>query len=311
MIKHTLHITNGDSLTDRLNTLDLAGDLVIWREMLCEGPTIEEVGSQEFIEARKKFLKETYKVSEEDYEQKFVSQLNKLNAINDYDEIILWFEFDLFCHINMLAAISYLIQHKNEMPIYIVCSGWVKGQAQLKGLSELTDEQLFTHYDKKIKLAPEDLKIAHHIWQLYCDEKPVELKAEIKKSSNFKYLSSCIRAHIERFPNKNTGLNTLETNILKLIDLHDIHSKRQLCGFVLKHQGYYGYGDTQIERMIKALKPFFRMQDGQLVLNTRGKKVLEGETNFYDTLKDDLAYGGTHKYAFLYNPASHELLKNS
>ncbi|MEC8683400.1 MAG: DUF1835 domain-containing protein, partial [Bacteroidota bacterium] len=124
MKKNTLHITNGDSLTDRLNTLDLDGDLVIWREMLCEGPTVEKVGSAEFIAARKKFLKETYKISEADYEQKFVSQLKKLNAINAYDEVILWFEFDLFCHINMLAAISYLIQHKSMMPIYIVCSGW-------------------------------------------------------------------------------------------------------------------------------------------------------------------------------------------
>jgi len=311
MKKNTLHITNGDSLTNRLNTLDLDGDLVIWREMLCEGPTVEKVGSPEFIAARKKFLKETYKISEADYEQKFVSQLKKLNAINTYDEVILWFEFDLFCHINMLAAISYLIQHKSTMPIYIVCSGWVKGQSQLKGLSELTDEQLFMHYDKKIRLAPEDLKIAHHIWQLYCDEKPIELKAEIKKSSNFKYLSSCIRAHIERFPNKNTGLNTLETNILKLIDLHDITSKQQLCGFVLNYQGYYGYGDMQISRMIKALKPFFRMYEGKLVLSTKGKNVLEGSENYYDIVKDQSTYGGTHKYSFLYNPASHELLKYS
>ncbi|MEE3243855.1 MAG: DUF1835 domain-containing protein, partial [Bacteroidota bacterium] len=51
MKKNTLHITNGDSLTDRLNTLDLDGDLVIWREMLCEGPTVENVGSPEFIAA--------------------------------------------------------------------------------------------------------------------------------------------------------------------------------------------------------------------------------------------------------------------
>ncbi|RXG13406.1 putative protein DUF1835 [Leeuwenhoekiella aestuarii] len=311
MGSNMLHITNGDSLTKRLDSLELDGDLVIWREMLCEGPTLKEVGSQAFIDARKTFLKDTYNIPAADYENKFVSELKKLSEINMYDEVILWFEFDLFCHINMLAAISYLIQHKNTMPIYIVCSGWVKGEAQLKGLSELTDEQLLTHYEKKIQLAPEDLKIAHHIWQLYCDEKPIELKAEIKNSSNFKYLSSCIRAHIERFPNKDTGLNSLETNILKLIDLYDINSVKQLCGYALNYQGYYGYGDLQFNRMIKALKPFFRMKDGQLILNTKGKNVLDGSENYYDTLKDNSSYGGTHKYSFLYNPASHELIKHS
>lgn len=310
MTTNSLHIANGDMLLQRLNELDFKGDRIVWREMLCEGPTVEEVGSDAFFEARKKFLKDNYGISEADYEEKFVSELKKLEELNSYDQIVLWFEFDLFCHVNMLAAISYLIQNKKIMPIYVVCSGWVKGEAQLKGLSELTDEQLMAHYENKLKLTPEDLAIAHHIWQLYCDEKPIELKAEITKSSNFKYLSSCLRAHVERFPNNLTGLNTLETNILKLIDLHDIPSEKELCRFTLKYQGYYGYGDVQIDRMIKALKPFFKMEDGKLVLNTQGSAVLEGSENFYSTLKDDSFFGGTHKYAFLYNPTNHELVRS-
>ena len=311
MNSNTLHITNGDMVLKRLDALNFDGDRIVWREMLCEGPTLEAVGSKQFIEARKHFLKENYKISEADYEEKFVSELNKLAAINGYEKIVLWFEFDLFCHVNMLAAISYLIQNKKIVPIYVVCSGWVDGELQLKGLSELTDEQFIKHYENKLKLAPEDLAVAHHIWQLYCDEKPIELKAEITKSSNFKYLSSCLRAHVERFPNSKTGLNTLETNILKLIDLHEVSSTHQLCGYVLKYQGYYGYGDVQIERMIKALKPFFKMKEGKLVLNTKGQAVLEGSQNFYKTLKDESFYGGTQKYDFLYNSNSHELVRSN
>ncbi len=311
MNTNTLHITNGDMVLQRLDELNFNGDRIVWREMLCEGPTVEKVGSEEFFAARKQFLKDQYHIAEADYEEKFVSELKKLAAINDYEQIVLWFEFDLFCHINMLAAISYLIQHKKIMPIYVVCSGWVKGEAQLKGLSELNDEQFIAHYDNKLKLAPEDLAVAHHIWQLYCDEKPIELKAEITKSSNFKYLSSCLRAHVERFPNSLTGLNTLETNILKLIDLHDITSEHQLCGYTLKYQGYYGYGDMQIERMIKALKPFFRLKEGKLVLNTKGQAALDGSDNFYATLKDQSYYGGTQKYDFVYNATNHELIRYS
>ena len=310
MNKKTLHITNGDSITNRLESLEFKGDIIVWREMLCEGPTIEEVGSEQFIEARKAFLKDSYAITDENYEKSFVSELHKLAAINGYEKIVLWFEFDLFCHINMLAAISYLIQNKKIMPIYIVCSGWVKGEAQLKALSQLSDEQLKQHYEKKIKLSPEDLAVAHHIWQLYCDEKPIELKAEIMQSSNFKYLSSCLRAHVERFPNSTTGLNALETNILKLIDLHDISSTHQLCGYALNYQGYYGYGDIQINKMIKALKPFFKMQDGKLKLNTKGQTVIDGDENYYELLKDDSYYGGTHKYDFLYNATSHELVRH-
>ena len=306
-----LHITNGDNLTARLESLNLTGDIIVWREMLCEGPTPVEVGSQSFFETRKKFLSEQYKISPSDYEEKFEHELEKLATLQNYEKIVLWFEFDLFCHINMLAAISYLMQHHKTAPIYMVCSGWVKGLAQLKALSDLTDEQLAMHYTNKLALTQDDLTIANHIWKLYCEEKPIELKAEISKKSNFNYLSSCIRAHIERFPNINTGLNTLETNILKLIDLHQITGESQLCDYALNYQGYYGYGDVQIENMIKTLRPFYTQKNGILQLTRQGNQVLEGATNFYSILKNDFQFGGTRKYDYLYDPINHKLIKHS
>ena len=309
MSSKILHITNGDSLTQRLEEIDLEGEIVVWREMLCEGPTTSSVGDSNFIKVRKKFLAEKYDISPSDYEEKFVTQLKKLAAIDTYDEIILWFEFDLFCHINMLAAISYLLQNKKKEPLYLVCSGRVPGEKELIGLSELTDRQLIKHYDSKIRLSEDDLDMAHFIWQLYCGNNPSKLKPEIRKSSNFKYLSSCIRAHIERYPNIKTGLNVLETNILKLIDKEHITSEHQLCGYALNYQGYYGYSDSMILKIIDKLKPFFNLGNNGLELNMNGKFILDGSHNFYRALKTDESYGGTSKYDFLYNPESHQLLK--
>lgn len=309
MSKKILHITNGDSLTDRLTQISLDGEIIVWREMLCEGPTVQEVGSNEFIALREKFLQESYNIPEGDYEEKFVSQLNKLEKLETYDEIILWFEFDLFCHINMLAAISYLVQHKRTEPIYLVCSGRVKGEKELKGLSELSDKQLLAHYESKIHLTEDDIEMAAFIWELYCGQNPNKLKPEIRKSSNFKYLSSCIRAHLERYPNALTGLNTLETNVLKLIKEHLITSEVQLCGYALSYQGYYGYGDIQIMHIIKKLKPFYEHNGERFVLTREGELVLAGAKNFYQQLKSDDTLGGTNKYDYLYNPESHQLLK--
>ncbi len=309
MSKRILHITNGDSLTERLESVKLEGEIVVWREMLCEGPTVSQVGNERFIALRKKFLQEEYGVSNALYEQEFMSQLKKLDTIDSFDEIILWFEFDLFCHINMLAAISYLIQQKKQEPLYLVCSGRVPGEKELKGLSELSDKQLLSHYKNKIRLSEDDLDMANFIWQLYCGNNPSKLKPEIRKSSNFKYLSSCIRAHIERYPNVNTGLNALETNILRLIEREHITSEHQLCGYALSYQGYYGYSDSMILKIIDKLRPFFQLGDDGLELNMNGQFVLDGSHNFYRELKNEDAYGGTSKYDFLYSPENHHLLK--
>ncbi|WP_372919852.1 DUF1835 domain-containing protein [Salegentibacter sp.] len=304
-----LHITNGDGLTEKMLSLNLPGQVIVWREMLCEGPTVQEVGSREFIKQRKKFLKQTYAISSEDYEEKFLSQLKLLRAAKNYDYIVLWFEFDLFCHINMLAAISYYLDHKENKPFFLVCSKKLKGEDELKPLSNLTQKQLLKHYEKRIPLNSEDIEIAQLIWELYCGNDPMKLKQQIKTNSNFEYLSSCIRAHIERFPNSSSGLNSLEQNVLELITKNNITSENQLLGYALQYQGYYGYGDLQMQRLINKLRDFFQLKDEKIVLTEKGELALDKKKNFYSELKNEDYFGGARMYDYLYDSDSHRLLK--
>ena len=304
-----LHITNGDELTEKMLELNLPGEVVIWREMLCEGPTLQEVGSPEFLKQRKKFLKRNYGILAEDYEQKFISQLKKLKTAIDHDYVVLWFEFDLFCHINMLAAITYYLNHRESKPFYLVCSKKLKGEEEQKPLSQLSSKQLLNHYENRIALNEDDIENALLIWELYCSNNPMKLKQHIKTTSNFEYLSSCIRAHIERFPNSESGLNTLEQNVLKLIKKHEITSLNQLMGYALQYQGYYGYSDIQMERLINKIKSFFQVTNNKVSLTEKGELALEKKKNFYGELKNEDYLGGARMYDFLYDAESHRLLK--
>ena len=166
MDKRTLHITNGTSLTGYLNDLNITGDILTWHEILCEGPTVEKLDSDAFIKARKSFLNVKYNIDID--ESEFKNEMSKLNKSNNYTEIVLWFEYDLFCHINLLAVISLLRQKNIELPIYLVCSGRIKESKDLKGLSELNPEQLLQHYKDKVLLTKEDLELAGDIWKIYC-----------------------------------------------------------------------------------------------------------------------------------------------
>lgn len=304
-----MHITNGDDLSEQIRNLDLQGDLITWREMLCEGPASMEVGGEDFVLKRKTFLLEKYRISEERYCEEFLSELVKLAAINGYDEVVFWFEFDLFSHMNMLALITFLLQNKKTGPFSLVCSRKLKGEEELTPLSQLSQKNLHEHYKQRIPLTEEDIQTAELIWELYCSKNPKRLASEIKKTTNFEYLSSCIRAHIERFPSVKTGLNTLETNILKLIYEHEIKSLNHLLGYALQYQGYYGYVDVQMERVLEKLSPFYDSSENGINVNDDGLKALKGTKNYYQNLKDDEYYGGVRKYDFLYDPDNHDLLK--
>lgn len=304
----TLHIVNGDSLAEQMLQLELPGELVVWRELLCEGPTLKNIDLK-FFELRKSFLLKTYNISEENYEERFVSEIERLKSLSDYDNIILWFEFDLYCHINMLAAINLIKNKHGDIPISLVCSKKLHGEKELQALSQLSLRELKNHCQNRIQLNTEDIEIAILIWELYCGGNPLKLKPKIKVKTNFEYLSSCVRAHVERFPNSITGINSLERNILRLIEKHDIKNENHLLGYALQYQGYYGYNDIQMERLIKKLSIFFQKTENNIILTSKGRLVLDEKKNFYRELNNDECYGGAKIYNFLYESESHRLLK--
>ena len=116
----TLHILNGDSSLHQFNKTSLEGDTLVWREILCEGKTREEIGSAPYWETRKEFLKNYAKDS---FEKHFENLKQEISSVrfSDYEEVILWFEYDLFCQINMLGAIAWLHHFKKEQTCGITC----------------------------------------------------------------------------------------------------------------------------------------------------------------------------------------------
>ncbi|MEM6685913.1 MAG: DUF1835 domain-containing protein [Bacteroidota bacterium] len=308
MLHQTLHIVNGDSLTPRLKTLGITEDQLVWREMLCEGKTVYDLMSDAFKDARMDYLQQ-FIDTEITYDESFLIPLLTTNFAK-YSSIVLWFEYDLFCHINMIAALSHIKNLKVSGKIYLVCSGWIENDPNLKGLGELSDAQLKSHYEQKIELKSTDIELADTLWQLYCSNNHIDFKQYVTTSSSFPYLSNCINAHLKRFPAIDSGLNVLEKHILKIIHKEEIKNTRQLTGYILQYQGYYGFGDLQISEIIERLSSFYETKDERLALNRDGLLAIDSMQNFYSTLSDDTIFGNCHKYQFSYHPSEQILTKH-
>ena len=305
-----LHITNGDSFTQRLKKLNLKGDIITWREMLCEGKTETNVGSESFWKTRFDFLHKHYNVSKSWFVEKTLKEYRSLCNHKQQDQIILWFEYDLFCQINMLAVISWLKTHRRYADISLVCSGKEDQSDKLYGLNELNDEQLLGLYKNRIHLSQNDIEYADYVWQLYCSDNPIRLENLIDfENYQYTYLSDAIKTHLKRFPTIKNGLNEIENRILELSLKEKPTSKKALLGTILGNQGYYGFGDTQFERVITNLKPLFTGFN-PVRLSKKGKDILAGNTSYYSELRDESVYlGGALKYNYLYNTTSDRILK--
>jgi hypothetical protein len=303
----TLHITNGSSLTNYLLELNISGDFLTWQEMLCEGPTEIKIDTLSFINKRKAFLNTFYDIEFNDIEYQF--EIKKLNNLEDFTEIVLWFEYDLFCHLNLVAVISLLLQKHVTLPIYLVCSGRIIGEKNLKALTELSSGQISNHLNTKVKLTEEDLDLAQTVWKTYCGKDHNLLKHYITKKSTFKYLSNCLKAHLERFPDLNSGLDNLESNILTIIRDQHIKSKHHLLGYALNYQGYYGFGDIQLSRIINKLSIFFSEDVDKLTLNRKGHEALLQQHNFSLEIGNNIPYGGVNRFDFQFSKKQNKLIK--
>lgn len=304
-----LHITNGINLTNYLNELKFEGDYLTWQEMLCEGPTTEIIETEAFFNLRQKFLFEFYDI--ELAEAELRREMDILNHTDQFEKLVLWFEYDLFCHINLMAIIHLLKQKKTEIPIYLVCSGRVKGEKDLKFLTDLKPDQLQNEYENKIKLSEDDIDLMSSLWRIYCGPDHNLFKPFIVQKSSFPYLSNCLKAHLERFPDSKTGLSTLELHTLHMIADQKITSKRHLMGYILNFQGYYGFADLQIERLIERLSIFYTEGDRQILLNRKGHDALSQSVNFASELPSKMIYGGVKKNDFQFSRIENKLIKNS
>jgi hypothetical protein len=306
-----LHITNGDNTTNYLKKLKFSGEFITWREMLCEGKTTTDVGSEAFWKNRFDFFKTSYKVSKHKFIEYTLKEYRSLCNKKNQKEIVLWFEYDLFCQINMIAVLSWLKRYRKGYQISLVCSGNFGNSKKMYALPELNEKQIQNHFKNRIELSQDDIEYADYIWQLYCSDSPLRLETIYKFNTNspFKYLATAIEAHLKRFPSINNGLNAVENSILETVLQKKPKSKNQLITQLLKDENIYGFGDLQYENKINELKKLFQSFN-PVHLSKMGKKVLENQVNFYGQIRNDISYlGGSKKYSFLYQNSSEKLLQ--
>ncbi|SDS00254.1 protein of unknown function [Polaribacter sp. KT25b] len=306
-----LHITNGDITTNYLKKLKFSGEFITWREMLSEGKTTSDIGSENFWKTRFDFLKSSYNISKKKFIDYTLKEYRNLCSQKEQDEIVLWFEHDLFCQINMLAVISWLKRYRKGHQITLVSSGKVKGSNKLLGLSQLNKKEILQHFKNRVTLNQDDIEYADYIWQLYCSDSPLRLETVYKFNpmSPFQHLASAIEAHLQRFPSIENGLNKIENTILKTAEKNNLTSKKELVHQLINDQEVYGFGDLQYEYSIKTLDKLFSSFN-PVKLSKKGKEVLDNQINFYGQLRNDISYlGGSKKYSFLFHNETNKLLQ--
>ncbi len=272
------HIVNGDAVAPLLRKSGIDGEIIIWREALCDGPLDIQVAGDDFWKKRYDFFEKELGISKLEYFDKTIKEILKADDFPENAEVVMWFEFDLFCQVNLMALCSYLLQnYRKDITYNLVCTGKVKGKEKLQSLTDFSSENFKLLYENKIKISKDNLMFADNCWQTFV-ENDIEKIAEFnfsKKKSKFQYFQMAMNQHLKRFPSKN-NLNEIQNKILKIINLSPFTAIEIVHQLLIWQQQYtvYGFGNTQYFLYIQQLNKYYTIENEKYYLNKAGKAIL-------------------------------------
>ena len=310
----TLHILNGQGTAYPFQRSGLAGEVMVWNEALAVGPVVQEVGSNAFWKLRIDYHSTAYteleKPPQVDYKKLVLSEFEKVQPLPSYQELVLWFEFDLFCQVNLIALCSWLHgQDLGEAVVSLVCIDRFPGIRDFKGMGQLSAEAFPKLFTQRKKLDKSTLLHSALVWSGYCDPDPRKIQEALtnKTGSSFPFLARAMQEHYQRFPSTFDGLNKQERQILNTATSGS-YSKRELVGQMLQQDRWYGFGDLQYYIYLHRLKALLSFQN-QVTVSGLGQEVLAGKKDFLEIQPEKVALGGAVNTDYRWDPLQQQLIK--
>ncbi len=308
-----LHLHNGDSSANILKESGLTGEHLSWREALIGGPAQQNLSAEEWRRLRAAHLAEAYALKPEMTARDLLEQERALSGFSQHQEVVLWFEHDLFCQLHLIYLLQWFAGRElGQTKLSLICIDRFHGVDDFRGLGQLSPRQLASLFASRREVTDEQLKLAVAAWQAYCSPTPLDLQRfNDNETSALPFLKNSLRAHLARFPSTLNGLGRVEQQALKLIDAGHREFKGLFREFGAQ-QPIYGLGDFQfwneLQRMTRAPKPLLLMSnveaEGALAsgaflkavfeLTPEGALVLEGKEDFVELNGVDLWLGGVH-----------------
>ncbi|HSP33082.1 MAG TPA: hypothetical protein VLU46_02070 [Thermoanaerobaculia bacterium] len=288
-----INIHNGDAMATTARRIGLPGEHLPFREALVTGPAPQ---SGDWLAARAAFLasnsgEELLRMSNSLFEQE-----QAINAAYDSDdEVVFWFEHDLFCLVNFL----YLLERfrgRRKAVSFVWCSGM---------LTERDPNELLRLSNSRAPVTPSMFKLAAHAWGAYTSPDPRLLLDVIAAPANeMPFLRDGFRLHASRFPSTRNGLGSVENRLLSLIAAGARDFAVLFPQFDEKPPRY-GFGDLQVLTALRSLAsrgvPLITTVEIAgappritFTITPAGENVMNGAVNDLTVNDPDYWIGGVH-----------------
>ena len=205
-----LHITNGDCAVAVLSRV-VPGAVLPWRDVLHEGPVRAGLSLEELSAERAAFIAGAGWGEKKSVSSQFAERDAAFRRAGAHDEIVLWFEHDLYDQLQLLQVLDGLaaqFELRRGPPITLVC--------EAEYLGTMTGERAAELFSLRTPLVRRHFQEARAAWVAFRSTDPRDL--EKVKTTSLPFLAAALRRHLEEFPWTTDGLSRTERQVIQVLE---------------------------------------------------------------------------------------------
>jgi hypothetical protein len=222
------------------------GATLVWRDILCEGPVAAVIA----VPAdRAAYLSRYLEIDAREYVADWHAAHVSLMRAADHDEIVLWFEQDLFCAVNLWYLLDRLAHI--SIPIALV----YPSLDDVRGLGAVEPHRLRELFAERTALSVAAIARGQQAWRAYASATPAAPHAEVHADTGaLPFVAAALQRHLARIPAFTTGLNEIEEAALDALQAGSLAFSR-LFGAVSGRDPVrrHGMGDLQFAALVRSL----------------------------------------------------------
>jgi len=208
-----VHVCNGDSTADSLSLADLPGEIRVWADALDQGPVLP-VSDAEHWKLRGDFLKSR---GTPDGEAQLAAYDRGLDEAAGAEELILWFEHDLFDQLALIRLLARLARRGLPAQLTIVSIDRHPEVPVFLGLGQLKPEQLAELWPRRTTLSRDAIDEAITSWIAVTAADPRALPFLVKRIKAMPFLAGALERQLEELPDPTSGLSRTERQVLAAV----------------------------------------------------------------------------------------------
>lgn len=291
MSANTLHVTNGDSVLHLWKKAGLLGAHLAWRDVLHEGPVPGGLALEELSRVRADYLASRGLGNAIKLHRDFEKRDAIIRRAAEFEEIVLWFEHDLYDQLHVLQILSVLGEQG-------IGAGGVQLIQSDHYLGMLSADEIMALYPKRKFLTSAMADAAAGAWRAFIGDSPEALRAAaLQPHAGLPFLHAALKRLCEEYPATLSGLSRTQKHVLEACaqgarrkeDLFRRSQAREEASFL---------GDTacyaHIDDLCAEPSPLLSVLEGGYELTVLGRRVLAGDADWLDHQPQDRWIGGVH-----------------